>query len=156
MPFDVMPIENYELFRERRERAARLWRSVPPANFDMQDFTCGTAACALGWLAVARVDDWQMGQCLPRRRTAGVVEAGDIPYVAAASYFGLIFTDALACFGGGRETARFHGRCHISAVTGSDVAETLLRLPYDGTIVRRVYPLDDNLGAALLVRLAVD
>ncbi len=133
MPFDAASPTQHsdtEVFRDRRERAAALWRGVPQREFDMQSWVCGTMACALGWLALHQFDGWWMntgtgGGNYPTR--FGRVYQ---PYVEAARYFGLTTETAELCFGPDYESAKFHNCYHICAVTPSDVADTLLRLPY--------------------------
>jgi hypothetical protein len=127
MPFDSMlgETDQIAIARRNRQRAATLWGLVRPAQFNMEDWDCGSAACALGWLARSGIDGWKAGD-------DSCPEFGDYDsYDAAAVYFGLSLDDAEGCFGTYGFTARLHGRTHISMVTPADVAATLMRLPYE-------------------------
>jgi hypothetical protein len=133
MPFDgqdfVVNADLTTLFRERRERAAELWRGVPREAFDLTKWHCDTKACALGWLATWAHDGWKWGW----RRAVDQSGAALIPIwsgrgkradSSAASYFGLTREDARRCFAIGEITAE------MEKLTPDDVAQTLLALPY--------------------------
>ena len=115
------------LYRKRREDAAALWRDVPRERFDIETWhmetSCGTVACALGWLAAREHDDWRLDQehkVLPEWGQYG-------SYAAGAAYFGLDIWDAKECFG--FDTHANYG-CNSRAVTGAMVADKLLVQPY--------------------------
>src|SRR3954465_13030977 len=59
MPFDATPAtDSTVLYRTRRERACALWESLPRERFDLRCYGSGSTACALGWLARARMGGW--------------------------------------------------------------------------------------------------
>ena len=131
MPFDATPATDPTvLYRTRRERACALWESLPRERFDLRCFGSGTTACALGWLARARMDgwEWRHGWLPPRPVWRGGAPNGGC-YQHAAEYFGLTLEQARACFGNGPGTARTHRRGDAAEVTGADVAATLRTLP---------------------------
>jgi hypothetical protein len=134
MPFDG---QNFEanadfttLFRERRERAAELWRGVPTEAFYMGAWHCATKACALGWLANRRHDGWKWGWA----KSAENFGVALFPIWSetkkqgsggsAAIYFGLTHEDARRCFAIGEITEE------MEKLTPDDVAKTLLALEY--------------------------
>lgn len=134
MPFDgqdfVVNTDFTTLFRERRERAAELWRSVPREVFDLTKWHCDSKACALGWLANRKHDGWKWGWF------RSVEESGAylVPVWSgcrksatgsAASYFGLTRQDTERCFAIGPITDTQRRK-----LTPDDVACTLLALPY--------------------------
>ena len=97
----------------------------------MTHWGCGTAACALGWLAAEKVDGWALSSA--DRTGAGGIPALDTglkAYMAAAYYFGLTIQDAQSCFGSGSATAARHGRWFALRIKPEDVARTLLAMPY--------------------------
>jgi hypothetical protein len=116
-------------FYEKRQKAAEVWRNVPHQVFNMENWECGSTACALGWLARENHDGWTHGFKTSRGRVP-IAPNGIEGYIGAAKYFGLSVAQAYACFGGTRGTARFHRRWFVSRITPSDVAEHLLSLPY--------------------------
>jgi hypothetical protein len=134
MPFDSTPIQEPNIFRQRREQAAALWRSVPKNRFRMSHWECGSTACALGWLAIKNHDGWRFG--------TEVTGAGRVPspnghtpatsnteaFQRAALYFGINFINAKNCFEG--SAVNIYRRQHSSDITPEDVAEMLLSLPY--------------------------
>ena len=118
-------------YRQRREQAASFWQGLPRHAFNMTQWGCGTAACALGWLAAEKFDGWESA----RRGENGELGVPHLPsgltaYMAAAYYFGLKIAEAQACFGSERQTAILHGRWFVSRIRPHDVAQTLLALPY--------------------------
>lgn len=125
MPLDALTyapadLDPNALYRARREAAAALWRGVPEGEFHISRWECGTAACALGWLARLGHDGWARGRrtwygCVPER-------LGTEGLFAARAYFGLTFVDALFCF-----TAN---NPHGTRATPITVAAHLLSLPY--------------------------
>lgn len=133
MPFDIGSLTNLDgelLFRTRREGAAAVWAGVPKQVFNMEKWSCGSQACALGWLAHEGYDGWSWKGCrlpVPRGTDSPTREG---TYAAAARYFGITFAQSRACFGGAYPTAKFHRRWFISRVTPADVAKSLLALPY--------------------------
>ncbi len=126
------PRVDAELYRARREQAARFWRSLPAESFDMTHWGCGNAACALGWLAAEGLNGWAWS------RAGGTGVASGIPalaiglkaYMAAAYHFGLTIQEAQSCFGPSHATAGRHGRWFARRVKPDDVARTLLAMPY--------------------------
>lgn len=127
MPFDSTPAiapDPTALFRQRREAAAALWAGVPVEQFAMLAWECGTTACALGWLAHQRHDGWYWCGGYP------VAPHDVMSFEGAASYFGLSLDMTHTCFGCWYSTSHFHGRAHIRDVTPTDVARSLLALPY--------------------------
>ena len=121
------------LHQHRREQAAALWRTVPAEQFDIRTWyddrsfykpSCGTVACARGWLVQRRHDGWR-----PHMPVLQVPQRGNlIAFDAAAKYFGLSTDNATACFNSSACT--IHGRTRPRDVAPNDVAATLLRLPY--------------------------
>lgn len=116
MPFDAGQIDKVDviaLYRERRENAAALWRSVPKHDFVMSDWHCGSSACALGWLAVKQVDGWRFSG--PNNRPC--IGYYDDPEDSAALYFGLSYDDAFELF-------------YMFSADANTVASLLMQLPY--------------------------
>jgi hypothetical protein len=133
MPFDnpTQSISDaaFGLFRQRREAAAALWRGIPLAQFDMDQWECGTTACALGWLAHKKHDGW----CWNRRKSeAPVAPDGNAGFWGAEEYFGLSENDATSCFcsRGWLFHRRFNPEVTGPCLTPGQVATTLLALPY--------------------------
>lgn len=128
MPFDSGDVGTLDMYRRRREGAAKVWSRVPRQVFDMSQWACGTKACALGWLAREAYDGWHWAY--PGQRKGDVpLRDGTNVYSSAAEYFGISNAEARACFGAGESNSSFHGRW-FRRVTPSDVAKTLLSLPY--------------------------
>lgn len=132
MPFDSTPAiaDPIALFRQRRESAAALWEKVSVEQFDMMEWgkaDCGTAACALGWLAMLEHDEWHYGGAYG---SYPVRPDSDLIFGGAALYFGITTGQAYDCFGTTSAASRFHGRVRICDVTPADVARSLLALPY--------------------------
>lgn len=128
----VIPTQD-DVFRTRRERAAQVWHNVPKCVFDMSNWECGHKCCALGWLASEEFDGWSFGNYSSRGRDRGripVAPNGLESYIGAARYFGISIAQATACFGDGKPTARFHHRWFERWITPTDVAKSLLALPY--------------------------
>jgi len=126
MPLDAVTyipaLDTHALYRERRERAAALWATVPPEQFDMGEWRgsgqCGTTACALGWLAELRVDGWEwfsVGRSMGFLPGCGIASS----ITASARYFALPHLEAGSLF----------GDCH-SDLTAAGVGAVLLALPY--------------------------
>lgn len=146
MPFDTLTNDltsPIALYQDRRERAAALWRGIPPDQFDLSYWRCGTTACAIGWLANKRFDGWSWsisGQScsswipLAPVTSDGAALACDASGVGA--FFALLMGAAYHMFC--RPTADFYSKPSIRDVTPHDVADLVLRMPYfvDGMIYR--------------------
>jgi hypothetical protein len=128
------------LYRERREAASGMWLTVSRANFTLDDWgdECGTFGCALGWLAHWQHDGWYWA---PRTKRGADLEPkwdDDIypiapqtrgkPYTRAAWYFGLMWGDAIRCFGADQSEV-FYGKPR-ALVTTTDVVTKLFDSPY--------------------------
>lgn len=118
------------LYRERREKAAALWRMLPPENLNMEHWECGSTACALGWLADHQFDGWSPGQKTMFFGRVPTRPNGRSGIGAAREYFALDYQEAKNIFGGGHATARAYGYSDVTCVTPSDVADRLLAMPY--------------------------
>jgi hypothetical protein len=134
MPFDATPFTTIDqvadptaLYRERREKAAALWERVPVEVFNMSTWICGTTACALGHLGSAGFDGWVMDGDADR---ACPVWNDKVGQKAGASYFGLPADDAEALFCCGNFERAYPHRDYLHQITPTDVARTLLALPY--------------------------
>jgi hypothetical protein len=130
MPFDSTQIEEPNIFRQRREKAAALWRKIPKNKFRMKDWECGSTACALGWLAIQEHDGWSFGELTSAGRlpiTPNVIADVHHPFDGAALYFGISIINAKMCFNG---SSHIYRRLYSSDITPNDVAKTLLSLPY--------------------------
>ncbi len=128
MPLDTAayqaPFPATTLFRHRRQAAAAIWLSIPAPGFKMRQWECGTAACALGWLARYQFDGW-IWACHQPRREPDVYQH---PYDAAASYFDISLREAMAVFGSGKLAEVFYCSL-IEDITAAQVAKALLQLP---------------------------
>ncbi len=123
MPFDSAA-DPTALYRERREKAAALWRTLVPSQFNLQTWECGTTACAIGWLAVKRHDGWTFDD-----DGAPVWGACGESFDDAASYFGLTDEMTEVMFGNHRPAREFYGVDDIRKVTPEMVATKLLAQP---------------------------
>lgn len=85
-------LQTMEVYRQRREAAAALWRDLPRGQFDVNRW----CTCSLGWLANKRIDGWRW---MPFWSFPSMGGAG--PYDDAAEYFGMTAQDAHYCFRGG-------------------------------------------------------
>jgi hypothetical protein len=152
VPFDstdftptFAPLTGRALYQWRREEAARVWEGIPAEKLDMELWECGTAACALGWLARLRHDGWHFSKtrraCLPdtpmpagcRVSVAkGKAHPATQAFDAADAYFGLPAGTSENCFGPEMATVWFHGCVDREDLAPSDVARTLLSLPFVG------------------------
>lgn len=138
------------LYRQRRESAAVLWRSIPERQFNMQSWGCsvgnldiapnysitgeycGTHGCALGWLALRQHDGWRWikgrqgyGRPMPPN---GFSRA---PTKGAAVYFGMPWRTAASCFVIGCANWEETYPCeHEWWITPADVAAAVLAAPY--------------------------
>ncbi len=132
MPFDSADTTSKtELFRKRREDAANLWQSIPPACFKMTAWECDSAACALGWLAILQHDGWAFDPHSPLMPYRVPHYAKFHGYAGAAQYFGISLLNAERCFGYSKATVQFHRRWFVSRITPKDVSKSLLALSYD-------------------------
>jgi hypothetical protein len=133
MPFDSTNFKPEDpaiaLYRERREKAAELWRKVPPERFDLNTWRCRSTACALGWLANERFDDWRWGKVDGDLVPKPPSHARDGVWHGAARYFGLSPNQTEQLFGCGYAAWTFYERA-VSDVRPADVAERLLQMPY--------------------------
>ncbi len=121
MPFDALTFPAVitnptTLFRERRERAAALWATIPAEQWDMALFINRRrgAGCALGHLALHHVNGWYAGWPFKLMPRLSIILG---PFASAAFYFGLSQKKANAIFGTERRPA-------------ATVAAQLLAAPY--------------------------
>lgn len=133
MPFDgpaSHDTDPEQLYRDRREVAARRWAGLPPERFDFSTWFCDelNQGCALGWLAEWKHDGWTWMRSKPCRRRG--LQPDDTVTSVAARYFGTTTAEAERCFGlHSLATRVMHRRLRIRRITGADVGRTLLRLP---------------------------
>ncbi len=121
MPFDGSTEKSYiEIIRDRRERAAAILREIPPEKFDLglwyEDSSCGTTACALGWLAHFQFEGMTLVEGIPRYKN-------NLGFCAGQILFGLHFHDAKRIF------SHRDNQKRLSEVTPSDVADAILAAP---------------------------
>ncbi len=123
MPFDAgldTEKSSIDLYRQRRDVAADIWRSVPKENFMMSIWHCGTRACALGWLGILRHDGWQISGTFPLWLDQSEGAGRYAPIIGAARYFGISVLQAENLF---------------TIISGDNlnkeaIGESLLALPY--------------------------
>ncbi len=124
------PLTGIDLFRDRRERAVALWNKVPEQKFYLgiwrgHNESCGTVACALGWLGEMNHDGWHGGR---NRVAPGWTQREDLdPIVAAALYFGLALDDSVDLFSG---RTRLYPTMLLQHVTPIMVGHALMTRPY--------------------------
>lgn len=80
--------------RERLRVLADFLDTVPPAKFNIRDWTCGTTACAIGWcpsIPSFAAAGWRLIQGLP-------FFEGRCGYGSAMAFFGMSLADAKQLF----------------------------------------------------------
>ena len=99
MPFDAATQNDpAALYMERRRRAwDEVWSKIPARKFSLEDWSCGTRACAVGWLGYRQHDGWhlRLDACSDLYPSRDI----DEPWSDIQTYFGLSKAYAYLCFG---------------------------------------------------------
>jgi hypothetical protein len=168
MPFDGQTYPDDPM--GRRERAIALVGPKARWEFDIRmwsaatlhDPECGTVACWIGHMGLARFEGWRHRGPIGGGHPAWPKAGTGNPINDAAVFFGLRLDDAVALFGADEETTRaLYGRLPVF-VEARQVAAALRVAPlYDWTPellagLRRFYFPVSGLHAAVRLRAALD